>query len=368
MTRAGSKGAGRIRVAFVSDSEPERNGVGAYYADLIAQLDRDQFESVFLCPGDGGSLGRGGLHLPLPGDSTQQIWLPSTRAFGRAMRALAPDVVVVATPGPYGLLGVRWARKLSARLIVGFHTDYTGVTDLYSRSIFRIFSRGYFRFADRMLFRNADHVLGNSGEMIELAERLGARSVSRIGTLLPTTVLEAPCRPLGASFDRVLFAGRLAPEKRLHAVIDAARALPDLRFEMAGEGPLRGQVERAAGELDNLQYRGWLTRAQLLERMDACDALVLPSELESFGTVALEAMARGRLAVVTSTCGIVNWPGLAEHLVSFSIDEDLSSVLERVRDWPAGRRQAMARSAREAAQALNAETLDQWNALLRGAG
>ena len=32
--------AAKLRVAVISDATPERNGVGSYYADLVAQLNR----------------------------------------------------------------------------------------------------------------------------------------------------------------------------------------------------------------------------------------------------------------------------------------------------------------------------------------
>ena len=192
--RANSPVSEPVRVAFVSDSMPERNGVGAYYADLIDQLDGQGFAPVFVCPGGAAS---GGFKFPLPGDATQQVFVPSPREFRRIIKRLQPQVIVVATPGPYGMLGVRWARKLGVRLVVGFHTDYAGVTDLYQRSMLRVFSRGYFRVVDRLMFRYADHVLANSAQMIEQAESMGARKVSRIGTLLPRSVLETPWSRLG---------------------------------------------------------------------------------------------------------------------------------------------------------------------------
>ncbi|MCA1779519.1 MAG: glycosyltransferase [Xanthomonadaceae bacterium] len=345
----------------MSDSLPERNGVGAYYADLIAQLDDHGVVSTFLCPG--GDLPPG-LRFPLPGDSTQQVYLPPVRAFGRAIRAARPDVIVVATPGPYGMLGVRWARKLGIRLIVGFHTDYAGVTDLYRNSILRVLSRSYFRHADRMLFRRADHVLANSAKMVDQARRMGARHVSRIGTLLPKTVLETPVRASSGRFERVLFAGRLAPEKRLETVLEAAEKLPDLGFVIAGDGPLKDLVEGAAARLQNLEYTGWLSRAGLLHQMDQADALVLPSRFESFGNVALEAMGRQRIVAVTRTCGIVNWPALAKRLVVFDLDQPLHEVLSMVRDWSAADRRLWAEGTRLAARDLNRRSLDQWLRIL----
>tara|TARA_Y100001933_G_scaffold69139_1_gene70173 strand:+ start:1124 stop:2254 length:1131 start_codon:yes stop_codon:yes gene_type:complete len=359
--RTTASGGQPVRVAFVSDSMPERNGVGAYYADLIDQLEGQGVVPTFVCPGGTTS---GGFKFPLPGDSTQQVFVPSPRAFRRIMTRLKPEVIVVATPGPYGMLGVRWARKLGVRLIVGFHTDYAGVTDLYQRSLLRVFSRGYFRVVDRLMFRYADHVLANSAQMIEQAEAMGAQKVSRVGTLLPRSVLETPLVPPGPAFRQVLFAGRLAMEKRLHTVLEAAERLPDIRFAIAGDGPLKGEVEAAAARLDNLDYLGWLTRPQLLQQMDAADALVLPSELESFGNVALEAMGRARIAVVTATCGIVNWPGLVEHMVVFELETPLWQVLGELNEWPPERRIALSEAASRAARKLNHDSLLQWRRLL----
>ena len=94
------------RVAIVSDSLPERNGVGAYYRDLVDHFDDQGYRTEFICP-----TGKRGEYLkfPLPGDATQRIWIPSPRRFREAMRRLEPETVVVATPGPYGLLGAWWA-------------------------------------------------------------------------------------------------------------------------------------------------------------------------------------------------------------------------------------------------------------------
>lgn len=350
-----------VRVAFVSDSEPERNGVGAYYADLIDQLGPTEIEIAFICPGHSGQRG---FSFPLPGDSTQKVYLPSPRRLWRALREFEPTVVVVATPGPYGLLAAKWTHDKRLPLLAGFHTHYAGVTDLYGNSIFKYLSRGWFRFADRTLFRYADVALGNSAEMTELALRLGAKRSRRIGTLVPRAVLESPIRPLSQDFGRVLYAGRLAAEKRLHTVIDAARRRPEIEFVIAGDGPLRADVDKAVDALPNLHATGWLSRPRLLEQMDAADALVLPSEVESFGTVALEAMARGRQAVVTSTCGIVNWPELAEHLVVFDLDDDLAVVLQAIVDEPADRRHARAEAGRRAAHELDRSSLEDWRALL----
>ena len=344
-------------VVIVSDSLPERNGVGAYYADLLHLLEDEGYEVTLLCPSeDRPTIFR----FPLPGDSTQRVWIPSLFRFRRVMKAAKPRTIIAATPGPYGLLGAWWAKRLGAKFIVGFHTHFSGVTDLYNNRFLRAFSRFYFSIADKILFRYGDLVLANSEAMVELALRLGAKNVGVMGTLLPRDSLKEPERYPEGALDRVVFAGRLAPEKRISTVVDAARALPDLGFTIAGDGPLKKDVMKDADSLANLDYVGWVSRKELLEQMDRADVLVLNSVVESFGTVALEAMARGRLALVSRTCGIVDWPDLVDNLYQVDEDESLADAIRRIAALPAAERTATAKAARQAALRLNRGSLLHW--------
>jgi len=343
-------------VVIISDALPERNGVGAYYKDLLDQLDGRGYTTTFLCPNpDKWQL----LKFPLPGDSTQTVYLPSPIRFHKAMRSIQPSAIVVGTPGPFGLLGAFWAKRLRARLIVGFHTHFSSVTDLYSNRWLRGFSRFYFNIADNVLFRYGDQILANSDQMVELASSLGAANVEVMGTLLPPAALAAST-PLEPELSHVLFAGRLAPEKRVNLIVDAARELPDIQFTIAGDGPLKPEVEREAESLANLTSLGWVSRQQLLDAMDAADLLVLPSTVESFGTVALEAMSRERLTLVSRNCGIVDWPELADNLFTIGATETVAQAIRRIAALSGGERQRIAQGAREAALKLNESSIVHW--------
>ena len=72
----------RLRVAVVSDSTPERNGVGSYYADLVAQLGGRVSRAALICPKGEETGWHRYLAPPLPGDSTQKIWLPRPFKYG----------------------------------------------------------------------------------------------------------------------------------------------------------------------------------------------------------------------------------------------------------------------------------------------
>jgi glycosyltransferase involved in cell wall biosynthesis len=104
----------------------------------------------------------------------------------------------------------------------------------------------------------------------------------------------------------VAICSRLIPGKGHQVLLEAtSRALeraPTLRVLIAGDGPLRGGLERCAGELPDgtVRFLGFVDEIPRL--MKACDVLVFPTspELdEGFGLAALEAMAAERPVVAT---------------------------------------------------------------------
>jgi glycosyltransferase involved in cell wall biosynthesis len=107
------------------------------------------------------------------------------------------------------------------------------------------------------------------------------------------------------------FAGRLVRGKGLDVLLDAlcrARTPFGIRLDVAGDGPERSAMESRAAELgigDRVRFRGWVSNIR--DFWSACHVAVVPSrECESFGMVAVEAMAAG-LPVIAARNG-----GLAE--------------------------------------------------------
>ncbi len=137
----------------------------------------------------------------------------------------------------------------------------------------------------------------------------------------------------------------------------------------ASRSPATGRcaqaLEREAARLANLDTLGWVSRARLVELVDASDAFVLPSLVESFGTVALEAMARARPVVVSAGCGIADWPSLAGALVAARPGEPFADAVARLCALAPEARRALGRRAREAALALDATNAAQWHARLQ---
>jgi len=346
------------RIAIVSDAEPERNGVGAYYADLADHL-RDHVEDLsVLAPGRDDDLR--GLSFPLPGDSTQTLTLPNPIMVRRRLLAMRPHAIVVPTPGPWGLLAARLAGGLGARLVVGFHTHYERLADLYWHNAIGMVPRSYMRLANRFLFDRAEVVLANSHAMAEAARALGAERVQLMGTPIPRGFIDPPPHPVSGPIRSVVFAGRLAPEKNIQAVMNAARALPDIAFTIAGDGPERVALEAQATALPNVTLTGWVARSHLPALIDGHDALVLPSHVESLGTIALEALARGRTVLVSTHCGITEWPMLDRALFRIGTGETVAQALARVASLDGAIRHRKAVLGAEGAREMNASALAGW--------
>lgn len=359
----------QLRLAVISDAAPGRNGVGAYYQDLLEQLTKRLAEVRLFSPTIENGRWRAGLALPLPGDSTQKLCLPNPWRLAGELRRFQPDLIIVATPGPYGLLGAYLAQRRELPLLIGFHTSFEQITELYwpgsfrGRIVHQFFSRSH-----TFLFRRAQRVLANSNAMLDLAQRMGALETGLIGTPIAANFVNTPRIEYTGNFQKLLFAGRLAAEKNLDAILEAAARCPQLQFSIAGDGPLRAKVEEAAERLNNLHYLGWLDRDALREQIDAHDTLLLPSHFESFGTIALEAMARERLVLVSSGCGIGQWPSLRPGLFVSAEGEALHLALDRIRAMTPQQRRAQARKARDAALELNERCLEHWCQLLVQSG
>lgn len=149
----------------------------------------------------------------------------------------------------------------------------------------------------------------------EMAERLlalGARKVMVVPVPIPD--LDA-FRAIAAgervrAGPRILYVGRLAPEKNLPLWLEVARRiavdLPSARFEIVGDGAEREALEQLAGRLgigDRVEFRGPVGRPDLPSRFGSASALLLTSDHEGFGRVLVEAMAAGLPVVSTATSG-----------------------------------------------------------------
>lgn len=97
---------------------------------------------------------------------------------------------------------------------------------------------------------------------------------------------------------------RLHQQKGHGFLLEAAARVPDATFVLAGDGPLRAELEaqaRSLGIADRCRFLG--QRSDVPELMAAADLFVLPSLYEGLPVSVLEAMAAARPVVATAIGG-----------------------------------------------------------------
>ena len=358
------KTSGPPRVMILSDAIPQRNGVGTYYHDLMEHL-YGELDYVEMIPAQANCLfKKNRLSLPLPGDHSQKLYLPNVIPILRQIKKERPDVLIAPTLGPFALLARLVSRHKKIPLIFGYHTSLSKLVNLYWKGRFGTFSAWYLKRASRVMFRQADRVAVNTEEMKQEALSLGAKRVEVMGTSIARPIVTTPLEPFDGKIRTVLFAGRLAKEKRVMHMAEASEELPDLIFRIAGDGPLMPQLKHKAAGIPNLILTGWLKRTDLLVEIDTADVVVLPSEHESFGSIALEVMARGRIMLVSRNCGILQWPELAEGLYTIQENESIADAIRRIHAYSPDVLMEHARVAQKSTLDMNEKTLRGWREMI----
>jgi glycosyltransferase involved in cell wall biosynthesis len=139
---------------------------------------------------------------------------------------------------------------------------------------------------------------------------------------------------LGVDGFTALYLGRLVPDKGADLLLDA---LPDgVTLLLAGDGPERARLERAAAGRPSVRFVGEARGPDKRALLAAADALVVPSRRDGAPTVVREALALGLPLVATRAGGI---PELVRHghtaLLCPPTAPALAAALTRLRDDPA---------------------------------
>lgn len=275
--------------------------------------------------------------------------LPSTNAevvqFARLAARLASGEdldVVYAHDWPTFLAGVEI--RLEKRVSLVLHVHSTS----YDRHGPR--PHGWVFELERAAFRAADRIVAVSeyGARV-LTEQYGVNAqrirVVHHGLTAGPLGPQWEARPVGAE-PLVLFIGRLTAQKNPLGFVEIARRVaaevPQARFAIAGDGPLREKVRQAAAtagfDEQDFELLGFLDDEAVTAKLAEAAVVCLPACSEPFGLAALEAAAAGVPLVLSTTTGAAEvLPG------ALTADADDPATLavhvtHLLRDEPARRR------------------------------
>ena len=211
------------------------------------------------------------------------------RVLKREIRAYLPDVVLT------------WMNRASRMCPTG---DFVHVGRL----------GGYYNLK---YYRTCDHLIANTEDIRKYV--VGDGWPAEKAHYLPNFVTEERTQPLSRrpfytpeSAPLVLALGRLHKNKAFDVLLEAISRVPGVYLWIAGEGPLRKELEKQAEKLavkPRVRFLGW--REDTAALLAAADLFVCPSRHEPLGNVVIEAWAQGVAVVAADSYG----PGtLIEHL------------------------------------------------------
>jgi glycosyltransferase involved in cell wall biosynthesis len=147
--------------------------------------------------------------------------------------------------------------------------------------------------------------------------------------------------------DFLLYAGRLDHLKRLHLAVEAlARTRGCARLRIAGEGPMRGELEKQIHRLGlegRVELLGFVSTDHLLALYARCRGAFYVPHNEDYGYVTVEAFLSRKPVLTTSDaggplefvsdgeCGLVTAPD--PDAIAAGIDRLFATPEARLREW-----------------------------------
>lgn len=132
--------------------------------------------------------------------------------------------------------------------------------------------------------------------------------------------------------------GRLVSVKGFDIGIEAIGKLSEqirnkVTVKIVGDGPEMKNLKELANNLDmnnQVQFLGAKRGNDLVEALNSCRYMLVPSRDEAFGNVVLEGMACGCLPIVSDTGGLVDAVGDAGFIFPNEKTEELTKLIEKI--------------------------------------
>jgi glycosyltransferase involved in cell wall biosynthesis len=235
---------------------------------------------------------------------------------------------------------------------------------------------GFNEFRDRRLFKVGDRAVSSLAHVrIAISRGLAEYLADREGfdpdsfEIVHYGIAAGPePPPYAGETPRLLCIGRLIPIKGQEVLLQAftaARAeMPELTLDLAGTGPLEGELRRLAG--DGVRFLGHVAPVQ--PSIEDSAIVVVPSLGEGFGMVALEAMERGRPVIAAAVGGLPEIVGDTGVLVPPGAVEPLrAAIVELACDLPRAAGLGRAARARALAEFSDQRCIERTEGLYRQA-
>ncbi|QYJ16535.1 D-inositol-3-phosphate glycosyltransferase [Rubrobacter xylanophilus DSM 9941] len=352
--------SGEVRVGVFVDGLDGVHGVATMYRN-IESIAGGRALRIVRCREELKTVAR----VPVPFYGGLELEVPSLVSVLEHVTAEGYDTLHVATPGPLGLAALVAGLVLRIPVVGAYHTELGTYARMLSGDHF---VAGMVEVAVREFYERCAAVAVPS-RATSLSLRARGYRIRRFELLQngvdgdlfnPGRRDGGLHRALGSGRKLLLYVGRLSREKGLEEMatgyLRLRRRRDDVHLVLAGEGPLRRDLEWRLGEAAT--FTGLVEGEELARIFASCDVFVFPSLTDTLGRAVLEAQASGIPAVVygsggPSECVI---PGESGFVADPGDEEGFFSLVEALLD-DASRRRRMGRAARRFARSM------QWEAV-----
>lgn len=216
------------------------------------------------------------------------------RAIKRELKTFKPDIVL------------SWMNRAASMCPKAKNGEYLHIARL----------GGYY---DLKYYQSCDHLIGNTQDIVDYLVKEGWPKDR--AHYLPNFVADEQAAPIARkafytpdSVPLIVAMGRLHENKAFDILLQALARVPSAYLWIAGDGPLRHDLDKLAEKLavkPRVRFLGWREDTSAL--MQAADLFVCPSRHEPLGNVVIEAWAQNIPVVAADSYG----PGtLIKHLES----------------------------------------------------
>lgn len=266
------------------------------------------------------------------GDIAEQRIIHHTKGVFKALRRIAPDVIIASEYNPTSLKALAYA-KLRGKPYISW-SDSTLHSD-------RFISMAQ-RFARHLVCRLSDAFIASSQETRAAQIHYGARA-ERISISLLTIDVDAFSRSLQQipkplnDIPVILFCGYLIPLKGVHLLLEALSTITrPFRLDIVGSGdeePALRALAQRHGLSDRVRFVGYKNREAIVAYYRQADLFVFPSLNDAFGLVLVEALA-AHLPIISSIYAGGSRDTVTEGVNGFTVDpkdtDRLRVVLEHL--------------------------------------
>jgi len=311
-----------LRVVIVTDAAPPQvNGVVVTLTTVAAELTALGHDIRFITPATFRT-------VACPTYPEIRLALFPGGGVRRAIDALTPDAVHIATEGPLGIAARRYCVRHGIPFTTAYHTrfpEYVRARAPIPKAMTYAWLRRFHGRAQRVMVPTPSI----SGE-------LAARGFSNCviwprGVNLERFTPDGPqAGPVGqATRDKAapvsMYIGRVAVEKNIRAFLDLD--LPGQKWVVGG-GP---DLERLRRQYPDVHFTGPQAHADLPAYYRAADVFVFPSRTDTFGLVLLEALACGVPVAAFPVAGPMDVIGTSGP---GALDHDLRAAVLRALQVP----------------------------------